>query len=247
MQTVQSTAHDIRGVVQRLGGAFMTSEQLAAREAEAGLGPRALYFRGRAAVLGSPGPAVVTELFGIFPAWVVEALVPAANEAVSDDAAVAAYLVGLWDWSREHLPVDHRLADLLLRVVDAADAGALPLFAGWRAAVRPIDASERVGHGLMLLRELRGGLHFAALRAAGLTIPEAVVLDPDGGRSRLLRTAWRPEVADRLIAGVEARPHLAQAYQAAQRATDDRVDEVLAAALDDRERAELVRLLFALT
>jgi hypothetical protein len=46
----------------------------------------------------------------------------------------------------------------------------------------------------------RGGPHFAALRAVGLTVPEAVVADPEGGRDRLLRTAWAPDAADALIA-----------------------------------------------
>ena len=60
----------------------------------------------------------------------------------------------------------------------------------------------------MLLRELRGGLHFAALRAHGLDIPVAVLADPSGGVGRLRRTGWRHEQVDALQAraGHAARP-----------------------------------------
>ncbi|GHF04198.1 hypothetical protein GCM10017786_42500 [Amycolatopsis deserti] len=234
-------AKEIRPAVQKWGGAFMTSPELAEVEREAGLGRRALYFRGRSAVLGDPSPAVVAELFGIFPRWVVDAVLPTATERLGAEVAVAAYTEALYRWSKAHLR-ESPLAALLPRLVEAADASGLALFAGWQRVEWPSDPVARIGHGLMLLREYRGGLHFAALRAVGLTVPEAVVADPEGGRARLLRTAWSPEAADELIARARRRPDLEERWRRAESLTDERMDELLEV-LSEPERAELVRSL----
>ncbi|MFE0022374.1 hypothetical protein [Amycolatopsis sp. NPDC059021] len=242
-------ARRIRPVVQVLGGGFMTSPELAEVEAEAGLAPRTLYLRGRSAVLGDAPPKVVAELFGIFPRWLFELTLPPAIEALPAPAAVRAYAESSARWSRGHLSgvsESGRLADLLFRLVDGADASGLALFTGWQSAERPAGAAERLGFALMVFRELRGGLHFAALRASGLTIPEAVIADPEGGRERLLRTAWSAEDADALIASASAKPDLADRWRAAERLTDERVGELMAAVLTEAERDELATRVAAL-
>ncbi|MDQ0378577.1 SCO6745 family protein [Amycolatopsis thermophila] len=228
---------EIRPLVQRWGGKFMTSPELAEVEREVGLGQRALYFRGRSAVLGDPPPGVVAELFGIFPRWVVDFVLPTATQALDAAAAVSAYTEALSRWSEAHVPEDARLGELLFRLVEAADASGLALFAGWRQVEWPCGLVARIGHGLMLLREYRGGLHFACLRAVGLTVPEAVVADPEGGRARLLRTAWSPEAADALIA--RARPDVQERWRRAEELTDERMAELLAV-LSPAEQTELV-------
>ena len=242
-------ANRIRPVVQVLGGKFMTSPELAEVEAEAGLPPRTLYLRGRSAVLGDVPPKVAAQLFGIFPHWLFEYTWPAATAALDAPGAVRAYAESSARWSRVHLLAvsgSARLADLLFHVVDAADASGLALFAGWQAAERPTGDAERLGFALMLFRELRGGLHFAALRALGLSVPEAVVADPEGGRERLLRTAWSPEAADELVAAAAAKPDLLDRWHQAERLTDERIGELLAATLSEPERAELDNLVASL-
>ncbi|WP_329052850.1 hypothetical protein OG738_09195 [Amycolatopsis sp. NBC_01488] len=240
------SANRIRPVVQVLGGRFMTSPELAEVEAEVGLPPRSLYLRGRSAVLGDVPPKVAAELFGIFPHWLFEFVLPPATAALDAPASVRAYAESSARWSRVSLsavPEPGRLAELLFRVVDAADASGLALFAGWKNASRPSGDVERLGFALMVFRELRGGLHFAALRALGLTVPEAVIADPEGGRDRLLRTAWPPEAADELLAAASRKPDLRDRWQRAESLTDDRVDEVLASALTPPEQDELERRL----
>lgn len=234
-------AREIRPAVQKYGGAFMTSPELAEVEREVGLGRRALYFRGRSAVLGDLSPSVVAELFGIFPRWVVDAVLPAATEVLGSAAAVSAYTEALYRWSKAHLR-ESALGELLPRLVAAADASGLALFAGWQQVSWPADPVARIGHGLMLLREYRGGLHFAALRAVGLTVPEAVVADPEGGRARLLRTAWPPEAADELITRARRRPNLEARWRRAESLTDERMGELLEV-LSETERDALVRSL----
>ncbi|MET8999325.1 hypothetical protein [Amycolatopsis sp. NPDC004169] len=246
IEGVAGLANRIRPVVQVLGGRFMTSPELAAVEAEAGLPPRSLYLRGRSAVLGDVPPKVAAELFGIFPHWLFEFVLPQATNVLDAPAAVRAYSESSARWSRVSLsavPEPGRLAELLFRVVDAADASGLALFAGWKNAERPAGDVERLGFALMVFRELRGGLHFAALRALGLSIPEAVVADPEGGRARLLRTAWPEDAADQLVASAERKPDLRDRWHRAEELTDDRVGELLSSALSEPEQAELDRRL----
>ncbi|MEU5691401.1 hypothetical protein [Actinosynnema sp. NPDC020468] len=229
----------------RLGGAFMVSPELAEQEKAVGLPPRTLYFRGRTAVLGNPEPGVVAAVIAIFPEWLVEA---ALVRSLPADRAVAAYLEACWTWSRgafASVEDPGRVADLGFRVADAVDPGALALFRGWRDAPRPADDPARLGHVLMLLREFRGGIHFAALRAVGLTVAQAVALDPGGGRPRFERTAWRPEDYEPVLASVEGRDDLAQRWRTAMRLTDERFDEALGV-LTDAERVEFADRILAL-
>jgi hypothetical protein len=250
METTEtSAARRIRPVVQRWGGKFMTAPEFAEQEKKAGLDPRSLYFRGRSAVLGDPSPAVVCELFGIFPGWLFDVMLPPATESVTAADAVRAYSAANEAWSNAHLaavPDAGRLADLLFRLIDAADASGLALFAGWKHAERPEGELARLGHALAVFREFRGGVHFAALRALGLSVAEAVVADPEGGRGRLLRTAWAPEAADALVARAEAKPDLRDRWARAEALTDERIDELLAQTLTPDERSELVDLLLRL-
>ena len=249
MTTIEGAAglaNRIRPVVQVLGGKFMTSPELAAVEAEVGLPPRSLYVRGRSAVLGDVPPKVAAELFGIFPHWLFEFVLPPATAALDAPAAVRAYAESSARWSRVSLsavPEPGRLAELVFHVVDAADASGLALFAGWKNAERPTGDVERLGFALMVFRELRGGLHFAALRALGLSVPEAVIADPEGGRARLLRTAWPEDAADELVASAERKPDLRDRWHRAEALTDDRIGELLASALPEPEQAELERRL----
>jgi hypothetical protein len=245
MTTIEGAAglaNRIRAVVQVLGGRFMTSPELAAVEAEVGLPPRSLYVRGRSAVLGDVPPKVAAELFGIFPHWLFDFVLPPATAALDAPAAVRAYAESSARWSRVNLSAvsePGRLAELLFRVVDVADASGLALFAGWKNASRPAGDVERLGFALMVFRELRGGLHFAALRAMGLSVPEAVIADPEGGCERLLRTAWPAEAADELVAAASRKPDLRDRWRRAESLTDDRIDELLTSALTSPEQAEL--------
>ncbi|EOD65706.1 SCO6745 family protein [Amycolatopsis vancoresmycina] len=246
IEGVAELANRIRPVVQALGGKFMTSPELAAVEAEVGLPPRSLYLRGRSAVLGDVPPKVAAELFGIFPHWLFEYVLPAATAVLDAPAAVRAYAESSARWSRVNLSAvsePGRLAELLFHVVDTADASALALFAGWKNAERPAGDVERLGFALMVFRELRGGLHFAALRALGLSVPEAVIADPEGGRERLLRTAWPEDAANELTAAAERKTDLRDRWRHAEALTDDRIAELLVSALSDQERAELDRRL----
>lgn len=235
-------ARTMRDPIVALGGTFMTSPQLAAEEERLGMPARSLYFRGRSAVLGDPPAAVVASLFGIFPNWLIEWMSSEATRKVAAGEAIRAYTRGCAAWGAAELPHADgadEAADLLYRVVDGADLSALPLAAGWQSQQRPDKPAERLAHALMLARELRGGLHFAALRAGGLGILDAVVADPEAGREKMLRTGWPSEDADAIITRAQARPDLHARWRRAEEVTDEAFAEALRTSLDPTEVGQL--------
>lgn len=217
------------------GGRFMTGAEMAAAGEPVGIPAPALYLRGRVAALGEVGPEVAESVLAIFPTvavhgtWSRTGKLPAA-------VAATAYAGACHEWGRHHLErLDPDVAALAERVVDAADVSALPLTAAWRAHPRPDDVPARTAHALMLLRELRGGLHFCALRAEGLTVPHAALVDPLGGAERLRRTGWPDDAVDALAA--QHTDDLDARWHRAETATDallDRCLDVLAPAERDR-------------
>lgn len=249
MSSMTTVAQRTHGPIVDLGGKFMTAPDMSEQETQLGLSERSLYFRGRSAVLGDPPPQVVTALFAIFPDWLVELMIADATPILSAAGAVDAYTRAAASWGERAFAEVHEpggTATLLYRIADTADPSALPLFAGWRAQPRPADSPARLAHALMLVRELRGGLHFAALRSYGLGVRDAVVADPTGGRARLLRTGWTAEDADTLIARAEAQPDLVDRWQRAEQRTDETFGRMLAGALTETEAERLTLSLGAL-
>jgi hypothetical protein len=204
------------------GGRFMTANQMDTAGSHFGLPGKVLYFRGRVGALGDVNAAVATAVLGIFPSVVVES-VWQQTSTLPAAAAAAAYASACHQWGRDHFSGMNQLesvAELAEQIVDAADAGALALTAAWRAWPRPDDPPARAAHAIAILRELRGGLHFCALRAEGLDIPVAVFADPQGGPERLRRTAWWPDAIDHLRRRASGMPDLVTRWQRAEAATD---------------------------
>lgn len=231
-----------------LGSAFMISPEILAEEERAGLPRRSLYFRGRAAVLGDLPPHAVHALYGVFPMRVIEYMI-GGSAHLPAERAVEAYLESCWTWGRNHLSgAPGELAGLLFTVVDAADLTALPLVAAWQAATRPAagDHPAALAQALMLARELRGALHFCALRACGLSITQALILDPNGTPARLRRTGWTPEEIDHLTSSAAANPPLADRWRQAEQFTDSAFGSALSV-LGPGALSQLVALLEALT
>ena len=96
---------------------------------------------------------------------------------------VARYVEACRAWGRSRyagLAEADLLAELLERVVGAADAAGWPLFAAWRAQPLPDDGPGRVVQLLHVLREHRGGAHLGAVRTLGLSPLEAIVAGAGG-------------------------------------------------------------------
>ncbi|MGH3243590.1 MAG: SCO6745 family protein [Spirillospora sp.] len=227
--------------IGRIGGAFMVSREAKAYSAETGLTGWGPYFRGRCGVLGDVDADIVAAAAGFFPvetvrkAWESGADLPAATTA-ERYAAVA------HDFGRRKLAgftASGRLADLLRPVVDGGHVTAAPLFAGWRAMPLPGDDPARVVQLAHVVRELRGGMHIAAVLASGLSPLEAVLsghsaLLPDG-EPNAEYFGWPrpyPEVTD----------EIRRRHDDAERLTDELMAPAFSV-LDEAEAGELVVLL----
>jgi hypothetical protein len=227
------------------GGRFMASPELSRQEREAGAAPRSLYFRGRTGVLGDLPTPVVADLVGIFPRDAVGFALDRAPQLPAD-VAVESFRAACRDWARGHLAPSldpaaaAHCAELLFEVVDRADGGALALFSAWRATPRPTEPVDRFAHGLLLARELRGGLHFAAIRAVGLTIAEAVLLDPDSEPARLTQLGWRRTEV------LAARERLTTDAESRRARAEELTDQAFAAACAVLTVKQLTRLAAAI-
>jgi hypothetical protein len=226
------------------GGRFMVSPQMDAAAEPFGMKSGAFYFRGRVAALGAVSAEVATSALAIFPAPLIE-LVWERSDSMPAPVALTGYTDACMLWGRERFASFGgalRLGELVSRVVDGCDASSLVLFSAWQSQPRPDDVEGHTAYALMLLRELRGGLHFAALRAHGLDIPVAVLADPNGGVSRLRLTGWRDNQIEALEKRAAAVHDLVNRWKAAEAMTDAAYEGALSV-LSPAERNELDGLL----
>ena len=229
----------------------MIAPQIAVAAAGVGVPPVGLYLRGRVAPMGSLSAVTAASVIGIFPSAFV-AKMWSRTAALSSDDAVAAFTSACTSWGREMLasvPASSLsdVARLGFTVVDAAELSALPLIAAWQSVARPSGDAERAAFALFLLRELRGAVHLAALRAHGLDVPTAVVADPSAGEARLRDAfAWREEDLAPVRARAAAVPDLSARWAAAEVSTDFAFGAMLEV-LSASEAAELVKACDAVT
>jgi hypothetical protein len=178
-----ATAHAAASVVTDRGGAFMISSEAKAAGKDGGYRGWALYLAGRGGVLGPAPLEVVGSLFPFHEPGVLRSGWVSGLAVRPVEETVERYVDVCRAWGRRHyseLDGAERLADLLGRVVDAADPVGWPLFAGWRRLELPADAPARAAQLLHVLREHRGGAHLSALRLTGLSPLEAIVAGPGG-------------------------------------------------------------------
>ncbi|MEU5896524.1 SCO6745 family protein [Streptomyces venezuelae] len=226
------------------GDEFMADDATAAIGLRAGFAPgRGFYCRGRFGVLGEAPAAVVQSVQGFLGPGLVTAGWSAGRPVMPADEAAACYAQAIRSWGRTHIPAADAHTDvehfnhLAQRLIDAADADALPLFAGWRA--QPVPGDDPVGAAMQrihVLREHRGACHLAAVRLCGLSAREAMVVNL--GVEQATHYGWQ-----------EPRPvaaALIPRWRRAEQLTDE-LQAPLYATLTDRQRAEFVRHVNALT
>lgn len=165
--------------VGTIGSHFMLDGATYKRGAELGFQGLDFYVTGRGGVLGEVDSDVVAAAFTFFEPAAVRTLweqgcgvMPPAQAAQEFAACCAA-------WAEAKVPDDldaARLAELAGRVVAQARPACAPAFAGWRAMTVPSSPKAATVHHLNTLRELRNGLHGAAVVSADLTPLEALSL-----------------------------------------------------------------------
>ncbi len=235
--TPELCAAATKRAVLALGATFALQPTTRERARTLGLSPWSLYVAGRAGVLGHDvrPDAVAAALGFIAPEAVRRGWEPT---LVIGPLAVAELC--LEEWCRWGATALHgvagleRLAVLAERVVRAADPGAMPLFAAWRAMPVPDDSpGGRLAVLLHLLREHRVGAQLLAVRSAGLRPVEALIAGPEG-EAGATAYGWEPPYPPRM-------PLLRRFVHA-----DGVADRIVAQSLRDlsaAERAELVTFL----
>jgi hypothetical protein len=224
-------------VVVGLGGGFMISPEMKAAVKDGGYNGWSLYLAGRAGVLGPTTADVVVAALPFHSPDLVTRGWEAGLAVRPVDETVDRYVAVCHEWGRNrYSDVDGvaRLADLLARVVDAADPQSDPLYAGWRAVPLPDDAPARVCQLLHVLREHRGAAHLSAIRLAELSPVEAIIAGP-GGIGNATFFGWSPPWPE-VDEGVQAR------RAKAEQVTDELVAPAYAV-LAPPEATELAELL----
>jgi len=231
------TAHAI-GVLEN---AWTTDRGVLSRARALELSAWTFHLAGRAGVLGDElhSDALAAALGTIAP----DALRTGWEEAqrVGPVSVATARLAACARWGAERLiDVDDRVAELLARVLDGADATAMPLFAATRRlASEVIGEAAACGRGAAValrshaLAEYRSGAMLIACRAVGLTPLEALVAAPEG-EQEAIACGWSPPFPARLT--------VLRRYAAAC-ALADRITGSAYAVLDSGERVELVERL----
>lgn len=227
-----STAQASAAAVSAIGGRFMLDGNTYKRGGELGFAGLDFYVAGRGGVLGDVDADVVTASFAFLEPAHVRAqwemgcgVMPAAKAAEEFAGCCHA-------WAEEHVPDDldaARLAELAGKVVAGAHPALAPVFAAWRRLPVPESPKAAAVHQMNALRELRNGLHAAAVLAAGLTPLQAV-------------SVRAPQMAP-LFGWTDLAD--AEAARATWEGAEEATDRAMAHAfevLDDAERDELVAL-----
>ncbi|MFD9307811.1 hypothetical protein ACFWCB_34915, partial [Streptomyces sp. NPDC060048] len=223
------------------GDEFMSDEATAHTGLTAGFAPgRGFYCRGRFGVLGEAPASVVQAVQGFLGPHLVTAGWLAGRSVMPAEEAAACYAGAVRTWGRAHIPGDvdvEHFNHLAQQLIDAADADALPLFAGWRA--QPNAGNDPVGAAMQrvhVLREHRGACHLAAVRLCGLSAQAAMVINL--GVEQATHYGWQEP---RAVAAAQV-----PRRQRAEQLTDE-MQAPLYATLTDRQRTEFAQLVDALT
>jgi len=148
-----------------------------------GLRPgRMTYFAGRAGVMGSVGPAVVTATFYNFSPDLVDRYIPRAWTLADPAALYPARLRAAGQALRRLLGDDvaaseqiEMAATLARTATEAARPEGRPLFAAYADVDWPTTPLLTLWHAITLLREHRGDGHVAALVGHDLSGVEAII------------------------------------------------------------------------
>ncbi|MEH0841798.1 hypothetical protein V6U81_05300 [Micromonospora sp. CPCC 205711] len=193
--TPEQVAAASKPAVLELGEAFSRCPATLRRARLLGISGWAFYITGRAGALGDVRAETVAAALGFIAPEAVADGWDAAARVVRPLEVASANLAECCRWGGtrlDDLPGVPRLAALLERVVAAADATGMPLFAAWRAMPAPAHtAGARAAVALLLLREHFTGAYLLAVRAGGMTPLEAVLAGPEGATGATA-CGWSP-------------------------------------------------------
>jgi hypothetical protein len=159
-----------------IGAAFYFHPATLERGKELGLSGMRFYTVGRGGVLGDVDAAVVQSAFGYFHPALLAKWWNQGKDVMAPRDAAREYIACCQAMGRTSFAgIDDLDAyvESATAVIEAADGGAMALFAGVRAEPVPTDTPAAAAHQAMVLREMRGSAHLAAVAAVGLATPVA--------------------------------------------------------------------------
>lgn len=234
-----SAAKATAPAVANIASFFMLDMATYVRGGELGFEGLDFYVCGRGGALGDVPADVVASSFVFWnPTTVVDAWEKGRQVMSPSEAATHFADVG-YAWAESHLTADvdlDRTAALLDTMLTGARSSAAPLFAAWRVQPEP-DPSRSAAlvlHRMNVLRELRGGLHGAAMIGHGFEPHVAVTL---GGPGMLGLYGYDGPHPDAETDDAKA------LWAAAAEAGEVALGGAAFAVLDESERDELVGLL----
>lgn len=237
MPTPNEAAAATAAAVSGVASHFMLDGATYARGAELGFSGVDFYVAGRAGALGDVDADVVAASFAFFEPGMIRTLWDQGRGVMSPAAAAREFIACGHRWAEQNVPDEvhaSRLGDLAGKAIAGARPACAPLFAAWRRHPVPSEPKAYALHQMHVLRELRGGLHAAAVITHGLS-PHAAVSIRSPHMAPLF--GWSEPAPDAEAFG--------EAWEAAERGTDRAMGHAFAT-LDESERAELVELMEAL-
>jgi len=181
----RTAAEEMAEPVGTVGMMFYFGAESAAEAEKLELDVIGLYAGGRGGVIGEVAPAEVDEIFYFFKPGLVAGMVELSQRKASREQAVEGHLAAADAYARNTFGgID--VADLDA-VSDAAEllfaglpAGQWPIVDGYLALDGPSEPAERAYRNAIILRELRGGVHTDAVKAARMSGAIACQLDRGG-------------------------------------------------------------------
>ena len=225
-------------IIGDAGASFYFTPETIERGKAFGLDRGPFYVIGRGGVLGDVDHAVVSSAFGYFNPAVVERVWNAARMQIAPRTAGTLYHECCADHGRRMLADVAGLDefnDAAAKVLAAADADSLALFAALNAEPRVTDVPGLAMQLVAVLREFRGSAHLVALRAVGLNSKIAhLVKRPEMARGFGWSDADMPTVTPEITAALDEAEVLT-----------DRIVRPAFAVLDTAERHHFVSTLRA--
>ena len=179
------TANAIAAPFGSVGMMYYFDPGTSARGKQLDLDVVSFYALGRGGVLGDIPASEVDDIFFFFKTGAITGMYGGGRAKQTAEIGAKAHLVAAEEYAQRTfggVPTETLAAlnDACAALFDTLPSGRWPIYDGYRAFGYSGDVIKDAFRNAILLRELRGGVHTDAIKAANLTSAEACFLDHDG-------------------------------------------------------------------
>ena len=168
--------NEVCPLIKDYGWAYYFAESTQKKGQEKGLDIFSLYFLGRGGVMGDVDPPMVIAAFGYFNPRVITQMWTQGRQKINPREAATLYFQCAEIFGEEHFAGIENLEEFNAaceKVLGAADATSLMLFAGAKAMPLSENVAGRAMQLISILREFRGSAHLLAVKSVGLNTKTA--------------------------------------------------------------------------